>query len=94
MEDVPSPAQRSESNCHHVAARGGQARHLRPAVRSRVVDLRRAEKPLVAGPAKDVELATHPCGGVTPPGCAHASQLRPCVGLWVVHADWVHRSRP
>eukprot|EP00964_Phaeocystis_antarctica_P121217 scaffold84902_cov63-Phaeocystis_antarctica.AAC.3 len=68
-------------------ARGGQARPLRPAVRSRIVDLYRAEIPLGADPAEDVELATHHSRGVTPPSDAHASQLRPCVGLRVVHAD-------
>eukprot|EP00964_Phaeocystis_antarctica_P037969 scaffold21718_cov58-Phaeocystis_antarctica.AAC.4 len=77
----------SHSNSHHTSARGGQLRLLRPAVRSRVVDLRRAETPPDADPAEDVELATYCCGGVTPPASAHASQLRPCVGLRVVQAD-------
>ena len=43
--------------------RGGQARPLRPAARSRVVDLRRAEAP-TAEPAEDIEHTTHRCGGV------------------------------
>ena len=97
---VPPPAVRrrgqqswrSESGRRRKAACGGQARHLRPAVRSRVVDLRRAEAPPGAPPAEDVELASHRCGGVNPPSGAHASQLRPRVGLRVVHVGWVHRA--
>ena len=77
--------QTSESDHPQAVARGGQARHLCPAVRSRVVDLRRTDSPTSAGPAKDVKLATHCCGGVRPPSDAHASQLRPYVGLRVVH---------
>ena len=81
---LPRQARPSESDCHHLIARGGQARLLRPAVQSRVVDLSRVETPTGAAPAEDVELATHRCGGVRPPSVAHASQLRPCVGLRVV----------
>eukprot|EP00964_Phaeocystis_antarctica_P048467 scaffold28066_cov63-Phaeocystis_antarctica.AAC.1 len=80
-------SQLSESYRHHIVAGGGQARLWRPAVRGRVVDLRRAEKLTGAEPAEDVELATQRCGGMTRPTDAHASQLRPCVGLRVVHAD-------
>ena len=67
-----------DSDCHHTVARGGQVRHLRPAVVDKQVllfvraDLRRAETPTVVPPAEDVELATHRCGGVTVPNGAHA----------------------
>ena len=82
-----SLSKRSKSECRKKFTRQGQARPLHPAARSRVVDLRRAETPTVVGPAEDVELATHRCGGVTKPISAHADQLRPYVGLRVVHAD-------
>ena len=86
-EDAPNTlsVQTSESDHPQAVARGGQARHLRPAVRSRVVDLRRAKILTGAETAEDVELATHRCGGVKPPSGAHACQLRPCIGLRIVH---------
>ena len=65
------PAMRSESDRHNAAAHGGQAQPLRPAVRSRVVHLRSADIFSILEPAtsptEDVELATHNCGGVSPP---------------------------
>ena len=57
---LPRQARPSESDCHHLIARGGQARLLRPAVQSRVVDLSRVETPTGAAPAEDVELASKP----------------------------------
>ena len=77
----------SESDRHHTNSLGGQARHLRPAVRGRVVDLRRAETLTGVPPTEDVELATHRCGGVSSPSGAHACQLRPCIGLRIVHVS-------
>ena len=70
------PDSHSESDRRQAVARGGQARPLRPAVRSRVVDLRCVNIPLDADPAEDVELAHHRCGGVKSPSVArqgHAS---------------------
>ena len=62
VEDVPGLAQGSKSVSHQITACGGQARHLSPAVRGRVVDLRRAETVTGGGvPAEDVELAIHRC---------------------------------
>eukprot|EP00964_Phaeocystis_antarctica_P105709 scaffold70712_cov61-Phaeocystis_antarctica.AAC.2 len=61
-----------ESDSRHAGARRWQARCLRPAVRSWVVDLHRAETPTGVAPAKDAELAAHHCGGVKPPSGAHA----------------------
>ena len=86
---------RSESGRHEIAARRGQARHLRPAVRCRVVHLRRADETLtgVVLPVEDVELAAHRCGGMTPPSDAHASQLRPFVGQWVIRVLGAQRAR-
>eukprot|EP00964_Phaeocystis_antarctica_P081037 scaffold50658_cov63-Phaeocystis_antarctica.AAC.2 len=89
--NVPG-SQRSESDRRQAGAHGGQVRRLRPAIRSRVVDFRRAETPPTGVPAEDVELATHRCGGMVPPSDAHAaSQLCPCVGLRVVHEDRAQR---
>ena len=65
-------SQHSESGRHKIIASGGQARPYHPAVRSRVVDLHRAKTHPAAEPAKDVDLATHRCGGVTVPSGAHA----------------------
>ena len=71
---VMSALSSSESDRHHSTARRGQARHLRPAIRSSVVDLCRAEilvlvlvLILAADPAEDEELATHHGRGVSPP---------------------------
>eukprot|EP00964_Phaeocystis_antarctica_P116337 scaffold80276_cov62-Phaeocystis_antarctica.AAC.2 len=83
---------RSESDRCNVNARAGQAWPLHhPAVRSRVVDLHRAKisRAAVVDPAEDVELTTHRCRGVTIPSDAHAGQLSPSVGLWVIHAGRV-----
>ena len=64
-------SQRSESDGHYSRAWGGQLRLLRPAVRRKVVDLRRAKTPPFAVPAEDVELTTHRYGGVMLPSDAH-----------------------